>query len=173
MNDASGLQVGQTLWVKPEGEGPAPVLVGASFDVFCFYGGLSAAEVEGFARGGVLCGVYVENAIPVLALDIEEFGLLVVAFNIFAEPEDKRRAFFESDPLAGSCGLILCDHPQSVVRAIRTIRPGPAAISEIKRACFDQLTLYPNITQCFAAMTKLFDSLSPDEIRNRVVMARG
>lgn len=170
---AHGLHVGQTLGVRPEAEGPAPVLVGGSFDVFCFYGGLSPAEVEGFARGGVLCGVYVENAIPVLALDIESFGWLEVAFNIFAEPEDKRRAFFESDPRTGSAGLILCDHPQSVVRAIRTIHPGPGPLAEIKKACLDQLALYSNLTQCFRAMTRLYESLGPDDIRSRVMMRPG
>ena len=164
------LKIGQSLGVRPEGEGPAPVLVGGGFEVFCFYGELTPAEVRGFSSGGISCGVYVEEAIPVLVLDIEEFGGLEVAFNIFAEPENKRRAFFEAAPQAGSANLILCDHPGSVVRAVRTIRPGAMLLAEIKSACFDQLSLYPTMGQCFQAMSRLYDTLVPEDIRARVAM---
>ncbi len=170
MTGALDLKIGDPLGVRPEGEGPAPVLVGGGFEVFCFYAGLTPAEVRGFASGHIACGVYVEEAIPVLVLDIEGFGGLEVAFNIFAEPENKRRAFFEAAPQAGSANLILCDHPDSIVRAVRIIRPGAMLLGEIKNACFDQLSLYRNMGQCFQAMSALYDTLGPEDIRARVVM---
>lgn len=167
---ALNLKIGQSLGIRPEGEGPAPMLAGGGFEVFFFYGGLSPEEVRGFASGAVTCGVYVEEAIPVLVLDIEEFGGLEVAFNIHAEPEDKRRAFFESSPTLGSAHIVLCDHPEAVVRAVRAIRPGPLLMAEIKKACFDQLSLYKDMAHCFRAMARLYDSIGPEEMRERVVM---
>lgn len=167
---ALSLKVGQTLGIRPEGEGPAPVLAGGGFDVFFFYGGLSGAEVRGFATGALTCGVYVEDAIPVLVLDIEGFGGLEVAFNIFAEPEDKRRAFFEAPPTLGEANIVLCGHPESVVLAVRAIRPGPFLVSEIKKACLDQLCLYRDITHCFRAMSRLYDQIDPEDMRGRVLM---
>ncbi|WP_243313902.1 hypothetical protein [Fundidesulfovibrio agrisoli] len=167
---ALDLQVGQALGIRPEGEGPAPVLVGGGFEVFFFYGGLSREEVQGFATGAVSCGVYVEDAIPVLVLDIENFGGLEVAFNIFVEPEEKRRQFFEAAPGGSTAHIVLCDHPGSVVQAVRLIRPGVQVISEIKKACFDQLTLYRNLSQCFQAMARIYDAISPEEMRRMVTM---
>jgi len=164
------LKLGQPLGIRPEGEGPAPVLVGGGFEVFCFYGGLSREDVRGFAAGAISCGVYVEDAVPVLVLDIEHFGGLEVAFNIFAEPEDKRRAFFESNPRHDTANLVLCSHPEAVVHAVRVIRPGADLISRIKRACFDQLCLYGNITQCFQAMARIYGSIDPLDMRERVDM---
>lgn len=168
--EAICLAVGQVLDVRPEGEGPAPVLAGGGFEVFCFYAGLTRAETEGFARGGIRCGVYVEDAIPVLILDIEGFGGLEVAFNIFAEPEEKRQAFFQSAPLAADARLILCDHPSSVVRAVRVIRPGLTAMTDIKQACFDQLIRHQTLARCFEAMTRLFDTVGPEDIRSRTLL---
>jgi len=167
---ALDLQVGQALGIRPEGEGPAPVLVGGGFEVFFFYGGLSREEVQGFATGAISCGVYVEDSIPVLVLDIEHFGGLEVAFNIFVEPEDKRRQFFESNPAGGTAHIVLCDHPGSVVQAVRLIRPGTQAVSEIKKACFDQLHLYKNLTQCFQAMGRIYSSIGPEEMRGMVTL---
>lgn len=165
----SSLKVGQTLGIRPECEGPAPVLVGGSFDVFFFYGGLSPAEVRGFAAGALTCGVYVEDAIPVLVLDIEGFGGLEVAFNIFAEPEDKRRAFFEAQPTLGEANIVLCGHPDSTVLAVRTIRPGAFLVSEIKKACLDQLALYRDISHCFRAMAQVWET-NQEDMRGRVLM---
>lgn len=167
---ALNLKLGQSLGIRPAGEGPAPVLVGGGFEVFFFYGGISPDEVRGFASGALACGVYVEEAIPVLVLDVEGFGGLEVAFNIFAEPEDKRRAFFESTPSLGTAHLVLCDHPDSVVRAVRTIHPGPLLISEIKKACLDQLSLYADISHCFRAMSRLYEAITPEDMRERVLM---
>lgn len=164
------LQIGQALGIRPEGEGPAPVLVGGGFEVFFFYGGLSREEVSGFATGAVSCGVYVEDAIPVLVLDIEGFGGLEVAFNIFVEPEEKRRVFFESNPTGGTASIVLCDHPGAVVQAVRHIRPGAQTISEIKKACFDQLCLYKTIGQGFQAMRRIYDSISPEQMRTLTPM---
>ena len=164
------LTVGHSLGIRPEGEGPAPMLVGGGFEVFFFYGGLTPEEVQGFAEGALTCGVYVEQAVPVLVLDIEGFGGLEVAFNIHAETEDKRRAFFESLPGLGTARLVLCDHPSSVVRAIRAIRPGSGLIAEIKKACFDQLTLYRDMAQCFAAMSRVYAAIGPEEMRELTIM---
>ena len=168
--EAFCLKVGQVLDVRPEGEGPAPVLTGGGFEVFCFYGGLTRAETEGFATGAMRCGVYVEDAIPVLVLEIEDFGGLEVAFNIFAESEEKRRAFFEEDPQAATARLILCDHPAAVVRAVRTFHPGIKTMSRIKQACFDQLSRHDDVSRCFAAMARIYDTISPEDIRSRVVL---
>lgn len=168
--NAAPLTVGQALGIRPEGEGPAPMLTGGGFEVFFFYAGLHAQEIQGFATGNLACGVYVEDAVPVLVLDIEGFGGLDVAFNIYAEPEDKRQAFFETQPSLGAARIILCDHPQAVVRAIRTIRPGAETIAAIKTACFDQLSLYHNLSDCFAAMTRLYNAISPEDIRERTPM---
>jgi len=167
---AANLKVGQSLGIRPEGEGPAPVLAGGAFEVFFFYGGLSEEEVSAFASAPLSCGVYVEDAIPVLVLDIEGFGGLEVAFNIYAEPEDKRRAFFEASPSLGEAHIVLCGHPDSVVRAVRAIRPGPLAMSEIKKACLDQLCLYKDISHCFRAMANLYRSIDPEDMRSRVLM---
>ena len=166
---ALNLKLGQSLGIRPEGEGPAPVLVGGGFEVFFFYGGLSQEEVRGFSSGALSCGVYVEDAIPVLVLDIEGFGGLEVAFNIYAEPEDKRRTFFESSPSQATAHLVLCDHPESVVRAVRMIRPGPFLLAEIKKACLDQLCIYRDMAHCFRAMARLYDSISPEDMRERVL----
>lgn len=167
---ALNLKLGQSLGIRPEGEGPAPVLAGGGFEVFFFYSGISQEEVDGFASGALSCGVYVEDAIPVLVLDIDGFGGLEVAFNIYAEPEDKRRAFFESNPLQGEAHLVLCGHPDSVVRAVRTIRPGAFMIAEIKKACLDQLSIYRDMTHCFRAMGRLYDAISPEDMRERTLM---
>lgn len=167
---ALNLKVGQSLGIRPEGEGPAPMLAGGGFEVFFFYSGLTPEEVRGFGSGALTCGVYVQEAIPVLVLDIEGFGGLEVAFNIHAEPEDKRRAFLESSPAPGAAHLVLCDYPQSVVRAARAIRPGPRVMAEIKSACLDQLSLYRDMAHAFRAMGRLFDSIDPEEMRERVVM---
>lgn len=167
---ALNLKVGQSLGIRPAGEGPAPVLAGGGFEVFFFYEGISAAEVRGFSAGALTCGVYVEDAVPVLVLDIEGFGGLEVAFNIYAEPEDKRRAFFEANPTLGAAHLVLCDYPDSTVRAVRPIRPGPLLMAEIKKACLDQLSLYRDISHCFRGMTRLYDSISPEDMRERVLM---
>lgn len=167
---ALDLTVGQPLGVTPEGEGPAPVLVAGGFEVFCFYAGLSPAEVRGFATGAISCGVFTHEAIPVLVLDIEGFGGLEVAFNIFAEPEAKRRLFFEAAPQPDATTLVLCDHPGAVVRAVRAIRPGAAILAEIKSACSDQLSLYQTMAQCYQAMSRLYDALGPEDIRARVAM---
>ena len=164
------LAVGQSLGIRPEGEGPAPMLVGGGFEVFFFYGGLSEEEIRGFGSGTLACGVYVEQAVPVLVLDIEGFGGLETAFNIYAEPEDRRREFFESRPGLGSARIVLCDHPQAVVRAIRTIRPGPETVAAVKAACFDQLSLYHDISGCFSAMTRLYEAIGPEEMRERTLM---
>jgi len=165
---ALNLQVGQALGLRPEGEGPAPMLAGGGFEIFFFYGGLTKGEVRSFAAGALGCGVYVEDAIPILVLDIEGFGGLEVAFNIHAEPEDKRRAFFESGQTQATANIVLCDHPGAVVRAVRTIRPGPRILAEIKNACLDQLALYQDLAHCFRAMTRIYGSISPEDMRGRV-----
>ena len=167
---ALNLKLGQSLGIRPSGEGPAPVLAGGGFEIFFFYGGLSQEEVRGFSSGALSCGVYVEDAIPVLVLDIEGFGGLEVAFNIYAELEDKRRAFFESSPSLAATHLVLCDHPDSVVRAVRVIRPGPNLLAEIKKACLDQLCVYKDLAHCFRAMSRLYDAISPEDMRERVLL---
>jgi len=167
---ALNLKVGQSLGIRPEGEGPAPMLAGGGFEVFFFHGGLTPSEVRGFASGALTCGVYVEDAIPILVLTIDGFGGLEVAFNIHAEPEDKRRAFFESAPAQGAAHLVLCDYPESVVRAVRAIRPGPWLMAEIKKACLDQLCLYKDLAHCFRAMARIYDSIGPEDMRERVLM---
>jgi len=167
---ALNLQVGQFLGIRPEVEGPAPVLAGDGFEVFFFYGGLTAEEAQAFATGAAACGVYVEDAIPVLVLDVEGFGGLEVAFNIFAEPEDKRRRFLESATCRPSVNIVLCDHPEPVVRAVRQIRAGALAMTEIRRACFDQLCLYRDMAQCFQAMARLYEAIDRQEMRRRTAM---
>ncbi|WP_243358475.1 hypothetical protein [Fundidesulfovibrio terrae] len=167
---ALDLKVGQSLGIRPAGEGPAPVLAGGGFEVFFFYEDISDAEARGFAAGALSCGVYVEDAVPVLVIDIEGFGGLEVAFNIYAEPEDKRRTFFESNPAMGIAHLVLCDFPDATVRAVRAIRPGPMLMAEIKKACLDQLSLYRDIGHCFRAMTRLYETIGPEDMRERVLM---
>ncbi|GFK93524.1 hypothetical protein NNJEOMEG_01358 [Fundidesulfovibrio magnetotacticus] len=167
---ALSLRVGQSLGIRPEVEGPAPVLAGGTFEVFFFYADLTEEEVRAFTSAPLACGVYVEDAIPVLVLDIEGFGGLEVAFNLFAEPEEKRRAFLETVPARHEAIIVLCDHPDPVVRAVRQVRAGPMAITEIKRALFDQLSLYRDMTHCFQAMSRLFASVDPEEIRGRTLM---
>lgn len=167
---ALNLKAGQSLGIRPAGEGPAPVLSGGGFEVFFFYSEISEREAGAFAARGLSCGVYVEDAVPVLVLDIEGFGGLEVAFNIYAEPEDKRRAFFESDPALGTAHLVLCDYPEAIVRAVRAIRPGPLLMAEIKKACLDQLSLYRDIGHCFKAMTRLYEAIGPEDMRERVLM---
>jgi hypothetical protein len=168
--NALNLTLGQSLGIRPPGEGPAPILAGGGFELFFFYGGLSVEEIRCFASGALTCGVYVEEAIPVLVLDIEGFGGLEVAFNIYAEPEEKRQAFFEQSPAQSTANLVLCGHPDPVVLAVRTIAPGPMLIAEIKKACFDQLCLYKDITGCFAAMGRIYSSIGPEDMRSRVLM---
>ena len=167
---ALNLKVGQSLGIRPEGEGPAPMLAGGGFDVFFFYGGLTPDETRSFVSGALSCGVYVEDAIPVLVLDIEGFGGLEVAFNIHAEPEDKRRAFFESAPSLAAANIVLCDHPDPVVQAVRAIHPGPWIMADIKKACLDQLSLYQDLAHCFRAMARIYSSIGPEDMRERVIL---
>ena len=167
---ALSLTIGQPLGITPEGEGPAPVLTGQGFEVFCFQAGLTPAEVSGFATGRVLCGLYVDQAIPVLVLDIEGFGGLEVALCIFTEPKDKQAAFFASDPATHSAHLALCDHPSSIVRAVRALNPGPAVMTRVRQALMDQPGRYRDINQCFAVMARIYQDLGPGDIRTRVSM---
>jgi hypothetical protein len=167
---AARLKVGQMLGVRPECEGPAPVLTAQGVEVFCFQSGLTESEVRGFAHGAVLCGLYVDQAIPVLVLDVEGFGGLEVAFCVFTEPQDKRAAFFASDPALHTAHLVLCDFPEAVVRAVRAIHPGPAVMLRIRQALLDQAAAHQDINQCFSAMSDIYERLGPGDLRGLALM---
>ena len=167
---ALSLKIGQPLGFKPEGEGPAPVLTGQGFEIFCFQGGLTLAEVAGFAGGPVSCGLYVDQAIPVLALDIEGYGAMEVAFCIFAEPEDTRAAYLDSDPLAHTAHLVLCDYPSSLVRAVRAINPAISLMARLRQGLMEQLGRYQGLDHCFKVIDSIYERLGPGDIRAMISM---
>jgi hypothetical protein len=152
----SDLSVGQTLGSIPPGQGLMPVLNGPSFDIIGFYSNLSSKKIREWQQGKLRYGVFVQDGIPIVLIDLGRIWRLDIHFNILQEPHDVRRAFFEGDPEATRVHLALASHPSVVVLAKRSFQLDPSLMMRIKEACFTQLSAYPSAEECSRNIERIY-----------------
>ena len=161
------IRIGKPLDFAPPGEGPIPYLAGATLHVYTFYAGLESQDVRAWTKGAIQYGVFVQDSIPFFLLDIAGFGELDMPLNIFWEPEEKQKEFFEGNPTANAIPLVLADYPEAIVRGVRLITIDPKIMFRIKETLFDQLSVYPSADACTENLSTIFESFDSYEMRER------
>ena len=159
------LTVGQPIGSSPPKEGYMPIFNGPSFDIVAFYSNITQDQLDDWLKGEVQYGIYIENQIPVLILDLGKTWSLDVYLNIIREDEETRRQFFEGDPTHTEMHLILVSFEDAVVQGIRTIAIDPNIMVQIKEACFHQLSKFSSKEECEEAAEKILDKYSGPVLR--------
>jgi len=163
----ASLSVGQTLGSIPPSQGTMPVLNGPSFDVIAFYSDLSHREVRDWQEGRLRYGVFIQEGIPILLLDLGKTWRLDIYLNIFREPSESRRPFFEGDPESTDVHLALASYPSVIVMAKRSIRIDPSHMMQIKEACFTQLSAYHSAEECSCVIDRIYARYDSKALRQR------
>jgi hypothetical protein len=166
----SEIRIGRPLDFDPPGEGPIPYFSGATLHIYTFYSRLQDQDVRAWTKGGLQYGVFVRKAIPFFLLDIDGFGELDMPLNVFLEPEEKQREFFEGNPNANAIPLVLAEYPCPTVRAVRLIAIEPRVMFQIKETLFDQLSTYPDAESCTAKLSAIFEALDSYQMRERTTL---
>ena len=159
------LTVGQPIGSNPPKEGYMPILNGSSFDIVAFYADITQEQLDDWLKGEVHYGIYIENRIPVLILDLGKSWSLDVFLNILREDEEGRRQFFEGDPKHTEIHLILVSFEDAVVQSIRTIAIDPNIMAQIKEACFNQPAKFSSKEDCQEAAEKILDKYNSATLR--------
>jgi len=142
-----------------------PILKGPSFDIVAFYSNITQDQLDDWLKGEAQYGIYIENRIPVLILDLGSTWSLDVYLNILREDEETRSRFFEGDPSHTEMHLILVSFEDAVVQGIRTIAIDPNIMVQIKEACFHQLSKFSSKEECEEAAEKILDKYSGPVLR--------
>jgi len=150
------LSVGQTIGSIPPGQGLMPVLNGPSFDVIGFYSNLSSKKIRDWQQGKLRYGVFIQEGVPIVLIDLGRIWRLDIHLNILQESHEVRRAFFEGDPETTSVHLALASHPSVVILAKRAFQLDPALMMRIKEACFTQLSAYPSAEECSRVIDRIY-----------------
>ena len=166
----SHLRVGQSIGSIPPSEGLMPVINGPSFDIIALYSGLSTREVKDWQDGRLRYGVFVQEGIPFLLLDLGKVWELDISLNMFGESRESRRAFFEGDPETTEVHLVLASYPSVVILAKRTVRLDPEDMRRIKEACLTQLSAYPSAQACRRVIDRISAAYDSTAMRKRAGM---
>ncbi len=87
--------------------------------------------------------------------------------NIFREPSENRRPFFEGDPEHTDVHMALASYPSVIVLAERSIRIDPGQMMQIKVACFTQLSAYHSAEECSGVIDRIYARYDSKALRQR------
>jgi hypothetical protein len=159
------LTVGQPLDVKPQCEGYMPVLNGPSFDIIAFYSNLTQEKIDDWLQGKIMHGVVVERSIPIFVIDLGKSWRMDIYLNILLEDEELQRKFFEGDLDQATIHLTLVSYSDSIIQGIRTIAIEPDLMSQIKEACFRQISVYKSAEECQDVAEEMMAKWSSEDLR--------
>lgn len=147
-----------------------PVLDDASIALVAEVADPNPSEISAFSRGSLRYGLHISNSIPIILLDIPDLATFDSYLNLHLESQDKRDAFLDSEPMANMMQCYLVDGASGILRGIRVLGTEHQFLRDIKEACFNQLSTYPDAASVARAAKSLIDRHSTDDLINAARM---
>jgi hypothetical protein len=110
-------------------------------------------------------GVVVERSIPIFVIDLGKSWRMDIYLNILLEDEELQRKFFEGDLDQATIHLTLVSYSDSIIQGIRTIAIEPELMSQIKEACFRQISVYKSAEECQDVAEEMMARWSTEDLR--------
>jgi hypothetical protein len=140
-------------------------LVGSSFDLLTFVNGPTAKEVKTFRDAFMRLHISVIDSIPLIAVSyLGSRWTWDASLNVVGISERDAAAFFAP---GNAVTLFLVDRPKRVIKAMRMVGLPETAERLIKAALREQLTRYRGRAEFDAALNRIYQQYSTDDLIQR------